>query len=182
MHWCAAALLYAHGGQALVGALKFRGDRSALAWSAAAMAQLVNPEDVDLITWAPTSPARARRRGSDQAETLARAVAARLGVPARALLARQPGPTQAHRSRLERHHGVVFRARSHNGLSSLRIVIVDDVVTTGATLLAACFALNQAGPRSVNALTLARADRTVGPSMRLRPATSRPHDNSVTLP
>ena len=99
---------------------------------------------LDVVTWAPTSSARRRERGFDQGELVARHVARQLGVPCRRLLARS-GPTapQTGRSRIERLHGPEFVARP--GLADRQVLVVDDVVTTGATLRAAATALRHAG-------------------------------------
>lgn len=96
----------------------------------------------DVVTWAPTGAHRAGRRGFDQGELLARQVARRLGVPCRRLLYRNHGPAQTGRSRQQRLGGVGFRGRSS---SALRVLVVDDVATTGATLHAAAAALHDAG-------------------------------------
>jgi predicted amidophosphoribosyltransferase len=99
---------------------------------------------VDVVTWAPTSDARRRARGFDQGELVARHVARQLGVPCHRLLARW-GPTAAQtgRSRVERLHGPEFTARPD--IAARRVIVVDDVVTTGATLRAAASALRHAG-------------------------------------
>lgn len=103
--------------------------------------------DIDVVTWAPTSARRRRRRGIDQAEMVARHVAAQLGLRPRRLLARQPGPAQTGRGRLDRLEGPDFRARP--GLDGRRVLVVDDVVTTGATLRRASDALLAAGADSI---------------------------------
>lgn len=111
---------------------------------------------VDLVTWAPTSGARARSRGFDQAELLARALAKELGVPCRRLLYRSHGTAQTGRSRAERldgAHGPSFRARSAR--HGLRVLLVDDVVTTGATLGSARDALLAAGVAEVRCVAAA---------------------------
>ena len=100
--------------------------------------------DVDVVTWAPTSAARRRTRGFDQGELVARHVARQLGIPCRRLLARSgPAVAQTGRTRVERLHGPEFVA--HPGLDGRRVIVVDDVVTTGATLRAAAAALRHAG-------------------------------------
>ncbi len=100
--------------------------------------------DVDVVTWAPTSAARRRSRGFDQGELVARHVARQLGVPCRRLLVRSgSATTQTGRSRVERLNGPEFVARP--GLDGRRVVIGDDVVTTGSTLRAAAAALRHAG-------------------------------------
>ena len=65
----------------------------------------------DVVTWAPTSAGRVRRRGYDQAELLAREVAKQLGVPCRRLLYRAHGDPQTGRTRMQRLVGPAFRAR-----------------------------------------------------------------------
>lgn len=97
----------------------------------------------DFVTWAPTSGAHRRRRGFDQAEMIARGVARQLGLPARRVLRRRGSIAQTGRSRRERLVGPVFRA--HQSVRGARILVIDDVTTTGATLRAARRALRTEG-------------------------------------
>src|SRR4051794_36349212 len=101
--------MYEGVGRALVVGLKRRPRRAALAVLAPALATLVPAPLVDVVTWAPTSGARRRQRGYDQAELLARGVARALGVPCRRLLRRtdRAGP-QEGRTRAERLAGPAF--------------------------------------------------------------------------
>lgn len=106
------------------------------------------PADFDVVTWAPTGRRRRRQRGFDQAELVARRVAVQLGVPCRRLLERDGGDDpQTGRTRLARLHGPVFRTNPR--ADGQRVLVVDDVVTTGATLRSAAEALLRAGARSV---------------------------------
>lgn len=99
--------------------------------------------DIDIVTWAPTSAKRRRERGFDQGEALARGVARQLGVPCRRLLDRDASANQTGRSRSERLAGPSFVARPH--IEGARVLVVDDVVTTGSTLNAAAAALADRG-------------------------------------
>lgn len=143
-------------GRELVARLKYRANRAALGAVAAAMAALVDPQHVDVVTWVPTSPARRRSRGFDHAELLARAVARAIGRPCRPMLRRRPGPPQTGKSLAERRRGPSFEAR---GRPLPRVLVVDDVVTSGATLTAAAAALRAAGIQEVSALVAARTPK-----------------------
>jgi predicted amidophosphoribosyltransferase len=149
-----AVLRYEGGGRRLMLALKYGNARPVVQALGGAMARRVRHERIDVVTWAPTSAARRRRRGYDQAELLARAVAWRLGVPCRRLLRRldEPHGPQTGRSRAERLAGPVFVARRRVRGA---VLVVDDVVTTGATLRAAEAALLAAGARSVRTVAAA---------------------------
>ena len=156
----------------LLTGVKYRRGLPAVAVLAQAFDELRYEAGVlDVVTWAPTSVRRRRERGFDQAEQLARAVARRWRLPVRSLLARDDSPTQTGRSRSERLVGPGFRSRSLGG--GPRVLVLDDVVTTGTTLRAAADALRGAGAGSVTCAawaatplptTLARAGRPVPPA------------------
>ncbi|MEN9822352.1 MAG: hypothetical protein RLZ04_778 [Actinomycetota bacterium] len=140
-------------------------------------------ERVGVVTWAPTSGARARERGFDQAELLARAVARRLRLPCRRLLYRGHGPHQTGRSREERLQGPVFRARPLGRGEG--VLLVDDVVTTGSTLGSAVQALREAGVGSVvcmaaAATPVARRAQPPMPAQRRTVATASAGSTSTT--
>ncbi len=148
LHGLHAALTYDGAGRLLVSRVKYHDARAAVGWLADAMvARLPAAHGCDAVTWAPTTTSRRRRRGFDQSELLARAVSRRLALPVGALLRRRPGPSQTGRSAAERQAGVAFCAdRRATGLA---VLVVDDVVTTGATLAAAAAALTEVGALAV---------------------------------
>jgi predicted amidophosphoribosyltransferase len=118
------------------------------------MAELVAAWAGDaVVTWAPTTTSRRRARGFDQAELLARGVASELRRPCRGLLSRRSGPAQTGRAGEERRRGVAFEALEPVPAT---VIVVDDVLTTGATLTAAAAALRSASSISVIAATAGR--------------------------
>lgn len=152
--------------QAVLG-LKYRNRRGVAGQLASVMVKRLlsgrHATRVDLVTWAPTTAAHIGERGFDQAELLARAVARELGVPCRRLLYRAHGAGQTGRSRSERLHAPAFRARPPR--RPTRVLLVDDVVTTGATLEAAASALRSAGFADVRCIAAA-ATPSAAPAMR----------------
>src|SRR4029078_11989693 len=86
----------------LIVALKFRHRRAAADVLAKQMVRRLHLPRVDVVTWARTSNRRVRRRGYDQAEVIARAIAKQLGVPCIRLLYRAHGTPQTGKTRSER--------------------------------------------------------------------------------
>jgi predicted amidophosphoribosyltransferase len=154
-----ALLAYEEDARFLLRRLKFGNGRAVVARLARGMAGLVEPGWADVVTWAPTSAVRKRERGYDQAELLARAVARCLGVPCRAVLRRAPGHgPQTGRTRAERLDGPVFVGRRQ---VVGRVLVIDDVVTTGATLRSAASAIRALGAFEVRMLAAAATPKHV---------------------
>ena len=107
----------------------------------------------DVITWIPTTRKRKIQRGHDQAETIARYVGKQLCVPVRPLLERITQEHQTGRGRSQRLVGVKFRPRNIGRFT--RILLIDDVVTTGATMRMARQALMTAGAIDVACVAVA---------------------------
>ena len=160
-----AAFRYEGVARELVARVKYRNERAALPWLTAAMAAALTERypsgfgrDPVVVTWAPASAGRRRASGFDHGELLARGVAERLGFPAARLITRGPGLPQTGRTRAARRPGPPLRPVGI-GAGGRLVVLVDDVVTTGATLSMAAAALRRAGAVRVVALTAAAALR-----------------------
>jgi len=115
----------------------------------------------DVITWAPLSRKRLRERGFDQAEELARSAGRELKIPVLPLLvkARDTGRQSDLVQAEQRRANVlgVYALRPNVSVQGRRILLVDDVVTSGATLLACAKVLAEAGAEEVWCVTLAQA-------------------------
>lgn len=164
----AALVSYDDASRRFVGALKYRNDRSSLNWFVDGLVlsyPVSNGPFAGTLTWAPTTEVRRRQRGFDQARLIATRVGRRLGIRPRHLLRRLPGPQQTGRTLSERLVGPSFEVLSRGSGS---VVVVDDVSTTGATLIAAARVLQNAGFSEVHGLVIARTpeNRRLGPADR----------------
>jgi ComF family protein len=154
-----APYLYAAPMTKLIGDAKAAGRSAAVAALATLCAESVcrNSDSMCADVVIPVPPNPGRRSGPHLATACARALARRLDLPcSRSLRVRRPG---AEQHRLALHH----RKRAVQGLfhhprplTGKRVLLVDDICTSGATLVAASRALRQSGARSVAAVCLCR--------------------------
>jgi len=156
-----APLAYEGPARALVRGLKYQGaaglaDPLSAQIVANARAGLLDPRAT--LVPVPLHPARRRRRGYNQAERLAVALARRSGLEVSDCLSRTGVAThQVGRGRVERLEGLAGGIELRIGADAPRAaVLVDDVVTTGATLAACAAALRAAGTGGIEAVAYAR--------------------------
>lgn len=139
----------------LVLALKYR---ARLGLAEAAAAAIVDRRELPAcaaLVPIPPAPARRRARGYDPATEIARALTRATGLELNACLTRTDGPRQVGRTRAERRDDppqITTRAPP-----PLHAILIDDVLTTGATLHRAAQALQQSGTKTIQAITIARA-------------------------
>jgi len=140
----------------LVLKLKFDGAQAAAREMAQQMARLAG--GAEYVVPVPTATRRARARGYDQAKLLAKALSRQTGLPYLDCLRRTGQAHQVGASRSQRIQQLQgrFRIKQAHKLQNARIILIDDVVTTGATLEAAAAACRLAGAKRVEALVFAQ--------------------------
>jgi len=114
----------------------------------------------DVIIPVPLHPTRKRERGFNQASLLAELLSAQISIQSRPLLERiRYTTTQTALDRTERIENLhnAFRLRKNMNVRDLRVLLIDDVLTTGSTLSECARVLKDAGVISVHAATVARA-------------------------
>ena len=152
--------------------LKFERIEPLGAWFAERLGELVNAEGnalaADVVVPVPLNRERQRERGYNQAAVLSKPLAKKLRLPHKAvlLMRTRARPDKQVLSLEERWESVrgAFATRPGSQVDNLRVLLVDDVLTTGATLDACARVLRDAGAKSVVALTVARALRNPLPS------------------
>ena len=150
----------------LIHELKFNGRRNLAELAAPLLARTLldswRREDFDFITAVPLHPARRRDRGFNQSELLARSLASVVGIPEVNTLRRVTNTRpQIGLSDTQRQENVrnAFRCAHPEKVTGKRILLIDDVMTTGATVMWASQALLDAGAEKVAVMTAARALR-----------------------
>lgn len=115
--------------------------------------------DIDVIVGVPLHKSRFQQRGYNQADWIAEGLSEALNIPSRTdvLVCKRFKESQTRKNRLERWENVktVFSVENELAIRGRHVAIVDDVITTGATIEACAVKLLQAGCKSVSVLTLA---------------------------
>ena len=118
-----------------------------------------NQISCDIISWVPVSKRRLRERGYDQAEIIARELSSKLNLPCERLLekVRENKRQSSLKGREERKRNVVgaYRAVVYDSLCGKRLLLVDDIVTTGETMSEAASVLKKAGCKEIYAAAAA---------------------------
>ncbi len=141
--------------------LKHKGDPAILDFFAREMADMLAPllteeREKYVITFAPRSRCALRQDGFDHMELLAKRVALLLSVPFMKTLDRRGGKEQKRLSRKERFLNMkdAYTPKGDLLLYGRRVIVIDDITTSGATLLSVVSALRQVGARGVKVAVL----------------------------
>lgn len=155
-----AATIYDSFAKDLVAGLKFQGTREAAGIMARQMVPLVLKDKKAVIVPVPTSTKRVRQRGFDQADLIARELAKHTRLATGRYLKRHGHTHQIGASREQRLQQLKssFSLRKGTNLDGRRVILVDDVTTTGATLEAAAAMVRAAGPAYIEAIVFAQAE------------------------
>jgi ComF family protein len=154
--------------QRLIHQIKYKGQKEAAREIAGWYGHLLKNESnlsnqTDGIVSVPMHKTRLRQRGYNQADWIAEGLANALDVPvfADVLVRRSFKKSQTSKNRLERWDNVktVFGVNNADNLVDKRVALVDDILTTGATIEACAIELLNAGCRSVGVITIAATHR-----------------------
>lgn len=154
-----AAVVYDDTVKRLVAGWKEHGLRRTAELAAEIVVETMERPEGGAIAFVPPDLDRTLKRGHHPAERLARGLAERWALPAEALLARRrAAPRQRGLALAERRRNVAsaFEPRAP---APARVILVDDVYTSGATANAAASALRRGGARLISVITFARAVR-----------------------
>lgn len=161
---CISPLFYSGEARSAVRRFKFMGKAAYARQMGKMIADCVRENGkggYDAVAWVPVSLRRLRKRGYCQAKLLAREVSAQLGIRSRKLLRKcRHTPPQSSLSGLAARRANIsgaFRAAKRSRISGRSILLIDDVVTTGATLSECTRILLMAGAREVCCATLCKA-------------------------
>lgn len=170
IQFIASYMYFTKGGivQKLIHNVKYKGQKEAAKEVASWYGYQLKTESeltqgIDMLIGVPLHKIRLHQRGYNQADWIAEGLSESLGVPARAdiIVRRYFRDSQTRKNRMERWQNVktAFDVINQEEVKGKYIVIVDDVLTTGATIEACAIELLKAGCKSVGVLTIAATHR-----------------------
>jgi ComF family protein len=170
LHFAAAIYHYRKGEtlQRLIGRLKYHGDSSSGEFlgrlAGRRLKKAGEPYQPDYLIPVPLHPRKQRKRGYNQCEMIARGLSEVLDVPMETGLLRRTvfNPSQTKKGRYERWQnveGIFETIQPSNHFHDKHLLLVDDIITTGATLEACCSALAQIPGATISVVTVGYANR-----------------------
>ena len=170
IEFLASFVYFVKGGvvQKLIHQIKYKGQKEAAKELASWYGYQLKTEstltdNADLMVGVPLHKSRLNQRGYNQADWIAEGLSESLAIPMRSdvLVRKRFRSSQTRKNRMERWENVktVFDVPDHREVAGKKVIIVDDVLTTGATVEACAVELLKAGCRSVGVLTIAATHR-----------------------
>lgn len=161
---CVSVVEYDERVKKAIHGFKFHGKSARSEAFGLLIAQCVREQDLtaEMVTWPPLSKRRLRKRGYDQAQLLAEKVGKELGLPVARTLQKKHRPAQSGLDgEAQRRANVLgaYAAINTETFRGKRLLLIDDVVTTGSTLSECAKTLRSAGAEAVVCATLARAGK-----------------------
>ena len=161
---CVASFVYSGKVRRMIIRMKFR-DRTQYIpqiakITAADIIAVFNGISFDCITYVPMHPKDKKKRGYNQSELLAKALSKELSVPCLDTLEKVKKTKKQHTltySQRRKNLSGAFKVTQDADISGKSILIVDDIITSGATLSTCCKALNRAKPKMICCATIASA-------------------------
>ena len=156
-HIYKSTIAYRYGGASkeLINLMKYQGRRSVARYLAKGLPQ-ADLDDKTMITFVPSDGATRRKRGFDQAELIAKHYAKTQQIKCANLLARSSHERQVGKSRKSRIENVKGNFVALKTITGKRIILIDDVVTTGATVSECAKVLKEAGAKGIEVLAVAK--------------------------
>lgn len=144
--------------EAIIKKYKFERARALFKPLAEEMLEVIGYADIDVVVSVPTAPSRIRTRGYDHAQLLGRYIANKYDVPYLRPLIHVGSLKQIGASRTQRFRQAeeTYKPKTKVSIKNLRVLLVDDVVTTGATISACAKQLKAVGAKSIDVVTFAR--------------------------
>lgn len=164
------AVLYSYENQVRDSIIRFKfyGEKRNADFYAEHLTKLIRnrmqPSSFDLVTAVPISREREKKRGYNQSELIARKIAGELGIPYGECLEKiHDNPEQHRLPRGERIKNVLgVYCAGADGIAGKRILLVDDIVTTGSTLCECAQVLLKSGAKAVACAAVAQVSRVPG--------------------
>ncbi len=158
-------MAYEHGGktQQLIHHLKYKGKEAIGSWLGSWFADYIIQQeflkDIDAIVPVPLHPKKERKRGYNQVSAFGKILSEKLHKPyiENSLIRTSQTETQTHKNKWERfeNNNSKFRLNTHSWFEGQHLLLIDDVITTGATLLSCCAAFEEVKDCKISIASLA---------------------------
>lgn len=162
-NWAVSAWRYSGAGKDIIHALKYENERRLAPVLARKLIDKLPPEETfDFVTWVPLHRSKKTTRGYNQSEIIAKEIAVTKGLPAKKIIKKTRKTLDQNKLAMPKRQTNIsdaFKLYGSMNISGKKILIIDDVYTTGATVNECCKTIRDGGAARIGVLTLARALR-----------------------